>query len=161
LIFLGFAAGTRIWRWRLAALLTGGAIVPSVMQIAGANSAGFILMGRYLLPILAGLVIVSAYVLEDQGFRPDWGRSLSRLFVVLLVPMHVPFLAYTMFRWQNGISGRISVNAILHGQWQPVAGSLLPLAMVSAGVVVLAWLYWRTAAAGASAARLKLYGQGE
>jgi hypothetical protein len=146
--------GSWVDRWRLFAILLGGAILPSVLDIANAPQTGLVLQGRYLLPPLVGVLLLAGYLVEERGaVNPAVARRLVRLFVVVLLPLQVGFLVFTMVRWQAGIHPLEEFGQLnpLGGDWHPEVGSLLPLLMMVFGATLLGVLAWRVAApAGAS-----------
>lgn len=147
LVIFAVAFGRWVDRWRMLVLLMGGVVIPSALQLLYANKTGFITQGRYLLPMLAGVLLFACFVLEERGVTVAQSRVLVRLAVVLLLPIQLACLIYTMVRWQNGLPGVgqlgiVSLNP-LRGDWHPVLGSLLPLVAMVAGIVVVAVLAWR------------------
>ncbi|GAA1798154.1 DUF2142 domain-containing protein [Planosporangium flavigriseum] len=144
LLFLGVVFGRLLDRWRLLVLLVGGALVPTAMQVRYFNETGYVMQGRYMMPILAGAVLFAAYVAEDRGLDLARCRAATRLFVVLF-SLHLVFLSYTMVRWQHGLRDFTPFRRFnpLAGEWHPVLGSLLPLVMAAAGIAVIGWLGWR------------------
>ncbi|WP_040391103.1 DUF2142 domain-containing protein [Catelliglobosispora koreensis] len=146
-VFLGFAAATWAGRIRFMLIFTGAVVVPTAIQLLAANSSGFVLQGRYVLPLLVGFPLLGAWILEERGFPDAWARPLSKLFAVILVPLHVLFLAYTMQRWQAGVEDKIKLSKIIGPtQWQPVLGSKLPLLLTILGALALTVILWRAAA---------------
>src|SRR5690349_20958107 len=156
LIWESLAAAMLIWafvavrgsdRWRVAIAAGLAVLVPSVMQAYGANSTGFITQGRYLLPLLVGLVLVAAEVLERRVVTPVQARSLIRLCLLCVLPIHLLGLLVTMMRYQQGIPAYPSVSQLnpSKGSWHPVLGSWPPVLIEVAGLVVIAILVWRAA----------------
>jgi hypothetical protein len=115
------------------------------MQVSQVNMTGFITNGRYMLPLAVGMPLLGAYVLERELLTLKHVRSLTRMFVVLLVPVQLVFLVFGMVRWQRGVGYGPGVAWLnpLKGNWHPPTGSVLPLVLMLAGVVVTAWLFWR------------------
>jgi hypothetical protein len=145
---LGWLCGRSVDRWRLFVVFTGGAVVPSLIQIASVNSAGFVTQGRYMLPLLDGLVLLGVYVFEQRA--PDRGlaRALVRLYLVVVIPFQLYAIDYMMVRWQRGVSAHVGLRWFnpFVGTWHPVVGSVLPVVMVVAGVAGLTWLAWQRTA---------------
>jgi hypothetical protein len=154
-IVLALLFGGGIERFRLAGLITGGLLMPTAIQIAFMNRTGFITQGRYLLPGLVGVLLLAGYVLERRGLDPARGRTLTRMLVVALLPIHLLCLVVGMARWQRGIpaDGRIGISTLnpFGGRWQPPLTSVTPLVLEIAGLAVLGWLAW-------TAHRLRLAG---
>ncbi|MGK5740702.1 DUF2142 domain-containing protein [Micromonospora sp. URMC 103] len=154
LLVLGLVMGNLLDRARLLVLLAGAVLVPSGLQVAMVNETGFITQGRYMLPLLCGVLIFAAWVAERRGFTPAQGRSYARLAVVTLLPVHLFCLAFTMVRWQNGLPRNLGLSSLnpLRGDWHPVVGSLTPLLAATLGLVLLGWLVWTGASGGDQAA---------
>ncbi|MFI6242639.1 DUF2142 domain-containing protein [Micromonospora sp. NPDC050795] len=149
LLLIGVVWGSTLDRWRLLVLLGGGVAVPSLMQIALVNESGFVTQGRYMLPMLVGVLLYAAWVAEQRGFEVARARSFTRLAVLLLLPIQLFCLAYTMVRWQNGLPANIGLSSLnpLAGDWHPVVGSVIPLLSASVGLVLFGWLVWTTRSA--------------
>ncbi|MEV4659437.1 DUF2142 domain-containing protein [Micromonospora sp. NPDC049301] len=150
LLILGIVWGSTLDRWRLLVLLGGGVVVPSVMQIALVNESGFVTQGRYMLPMLVGVLLYAAWAAEQRGFEIAKARSFSRLAVLILLPIHLFCLAYTMVRWQNGLPANLGLSSLnpLAGDWHPVVGSVVPLLSATLGLVLFGWLVWTARPAG-------------
>lgn len=149
-------AGGRTDRWRLGVLAAGGLGVPAWLEVRNANETGFITQGRYLLPVLAGIALFAAFVLEERGLDARRSRSAVRLATVVLLPIHLVCLVHTMARWQRGLP-EVGVRGLADldpfaGDWQPVVGSLLPLVLHVAGLLVVGVLCWRASGREGSAA---------
>jgi hypothetical protein len=119
------------------------------MQIALVNESGFVTQGRYMLPMLVGVLLYAAWIAEQRGFEVARARSFTRLAVLLLLPIQLFCLAYTMVRWQNGLPANIGLSSLnpLAGDWHPVVGSVIPLLSASVGLVLFGWLVWTTRSA--------------
>jgi Predicted membrane protein (DUF2142) len=127
-------------RWRFVAMFIGGVVMPGIMQVREANSVGFIIGGRYMLPLLVGMPLLAAFIVERSLITARHARSFIRLFCVILLPIHLVLLVYAMVRWQRGTSGR-SPNP-LSGTWHPPTGSITPLLLMVVGLVVVGWAFW-------------------
>jgi hypothetical protein len=134
-----------VLRWRFVAFFLGVVVFPGYMQVSQINMTGFITNGRYMLPLAVGMPLLAAYVLERQLLTLNHVRSLNRMFVVLLVPVQMVFLVFAMVRWQRGVGHGPGVAWLnpLKGNWHPPTGSVLPLVVMLAGVLLTAWLFWR------------------
>jgi hypothetical protein len=148
LLVAAFAIGRRIDRYRLIALFIGGVGFPLAMQLYYINSVGLITQGRYLLPMLVGLVLMAGYILSERGLPENMSRSLTRLAIAFLLPLQLAGLAYNMVRWQRGIPNGIGLGWLnpFVGAWKPVLSPWTPLLAAAIGLVVLAWLGWIAAA---------------
>jgi predicted membrane protein DUF2142 len=138
LVLGGLALGSRVERWRLLALFTGTFAPLLTVELLKANGLGFFNQGRYFLPGAVGLTLLGAYILARHGGSAEQSRTLTRGLAVLLLPIHVGCLAYTMCRWQSGLR---SLNPF-EGSWSPPLGSALPLILAAVGVGVLLAGYW-------------------
>jgi hypothetical protein len=134
------------WRGRLTLLALGTAAVgvPFAMQVAFINKTGIVTSGRYLLPMAAALPIFAALLLQRSGLAEQASRSAVRILTVVLLPLHLVCLGATMVRWQRGVSpdyngGLAAVNP-LGGSWHPPLGSVLPLVLTTAGILLLGWV---------------------
>jgi hypothetical protein len=144
LLVWGFALADRRGRLTLLALGAGALGVPFVMQVLYINKTGLVTAGRYLLPMAVGLPILAALLLQRSGLAARASRSVGRLVVLVLLPLHVVCLSFTMVRWQRGegfeLGGGLAYINPLDGFWHPPLGSLLPLVLTTAGVILLGWL---------------------
>jgi hypothetical protein len=162
LLVLALVFGRWVDRWRLLVIFAGGVVVPTLLQVAEVNSVGFVTQGRYVLPVLVGLLLLGAYVPEERGFDPARSRVMTRLFVLVLLPLDLFALVYTMSRWQHGIpvfpyARAHNLNPLV-GPWHPVLGSALPLVLEVVGLVLIGTLTWRMAGrspAGTRAAEIE------
>jgi hypothetical protein len=145
---MGFLFGRWFDRWRLSVVFVGGAVVPSAIQIAHVNTVGFVTQGRYLLPLLDGLVLLGIYVFEQHGLGRGHARSLVRLYLAVLIPFQLYAFDYMVVRWQRGLP--VDGNPLwfnpFEGTWHPAVGSVLPVAMIVAGLAGLTWIAWRVSA---------------
>jgi hypothetical protein len=139
LILGGFAFGGRTVKLRTIFLFAATFLPMLGYELLRVNSTAWFTQGRYFLPAAVGLPIMGAYALGASGVGPAQFRSLTRTLTVLLVPIHLGVLAYTMTRWQSGL---ISLNPLV-GSWRPPLGPELPLALGALAVVVLMVTYWR------------------
>jgi hypothetical protein len=149
----GFLLGRRADRWRMAALVVVAFAVPTISDAVNVQKSGLVTQGRYLLPVMVGVPLIAAYAIGRSGLL-DAARSTSlvRGLALMLVPLQLVFLWFTMIRWQSGIEDEKGIpNADpLAGPWHPQAGSLVPLVVFALGCVAMGAYYW-TAARGDSA----------
>ncbi|MEV4628727.1 DUF2142 domain-containing protein [Micromonospora sp. NPDC049523] len=144
LVALALALGRPADRWRVAGLGALGMLAPSLAEAIQISKSGFINQGRYFLPMLIGVPILAAYVVANRGFAAPLNR-LTRLFAVVLLPLHVLVLAWGMIRFQNGMPSPLyppSLNP-LTGSWHPQLGSVTPLLLGVLSAVVLVTFYRR------------------
>ncbi len=139
LVLGGLMVGGRVDRWRLLALFFATFVPLLTLEILTANQIGFFNQGRYFLPGAVGLPLLGAHILARRGFTAEQFRSMTRLFALLLLPIHLVCLAYTMCRWQSGLR---SLNPFT-GSWSPPYGSVLPLISAALAVAVLFVVYWQ------------------
>lgn len=156
LLVSGLAFGGWTDRWRLAAITGGGFVVPIALQTLLLNDTGFVTQGRYLLPGLVGLFVLSAWYMEQHGMPVAAGRSMTRLLLGVVLPLHLFSLLWAMMRWRSGTRsygyiGVSSLNPFGKG-WQPPVGAAVPLLLLLAGAAALAWLVWRASAVTGAAA---------
>jgi hypothetical protein len=153
LLVAGFIAAGWGDRWRTAVLVVGGFAVPAALEVRYANETGFVAQGRYFLPVLAGVLLLAGHVLDRSGLPDDRSRSALRIGVVVVLPIHLVCLIYSMVRWQHGLPpmGEIGISDLnpLVGDWQPLVGPVVPLLVEITGLVLLAALVERLPAAAA------------
>jgi hypothetical protein len=138
LVLGGLAQGGRVDRLRLLALFFATFTPLLTLEILTANQVGLFNQGRYFLPGAVGLPLLGAFVFARHGWTAEQLRALTRGLAVLLLPIHLVCLAYTMCRWQSGLR---TLNP-LAGSWSPPYGSLLPLILATVGIAVLIAVYW-------------------
>ncbi len=139
LVLGGFLLGDRTDRLRMLVLSVGTFVPLLGQELLLVNQIGWFNQGRYFLPGAVGLPMLGAYALARRGLDAGQIRLVTRTLAVVLVPIHVVCLAYTMTRWQSGLA---SLNP-LEGSWMPPLGPVVPLVLGAAAVVVLVFLYWR------------------
>lgn len=139
LLFGGFALAGRVDRLRLILLFIGTFVPLLVEEMLLVDKIGWFNQGRYFLPGAVGLPILGAYVMANAGIDPTRLRSMTRMLAVVLVPIQFVVLAYTMTRYQSGLT---LLNP-LKGSWLPPHGPVLPLVLGALSVVVLIALFWR------------------
>lgn len=137
-LLAGFALGNRVERWRLGALMFGAFVPLLALELLAANRIWFFNQGRYFLTAAVGLPMLAGYIMVRHGFTAQHMRSMTRLFAVLTLPIHVACLLFAMTRWQSGLK---TLNP-LAGEWTPPAGSVLPIVLGFVGAGVLAVAYW-------------------
>jgi hypothetical protein len=139
LLFLGgLAIGDRVDRWRLVALFIGTFAPLTLLEIATANQVGLFNQGRYFLAGAVGLPLLGALVLARRRLSATQTRSMTLVLAVLLLPIHLLCLLFTIARWRSGL---VSLSP-LNGSWTPVYGVALPIITGTVAVVVLFVVYW-------------------
>ena len=139
LIVLALVVGGWADRWRFLVMAFGALVPIGVVQIAEVNKIGFIIGGRYMLPLLAGMPLLAAFILEQRLLDRRQSRSYVRLFCLLL-PVHLVLLVFAMSRWQHG-NDKAHLNPFA-GDWHPPTGSLVPVLLMIAGIAVVGWAFW-------------------
>jgi hypothetical protein len=138
LVLSGLVLGTRADRWRLL-LLFAGTFVPLIaMEILNANRIGWFNQGRYFLTGAVGLPMIGAYVMARRGLTATDLRAMTRLLAIILVPLQLVCLAYSMARWRSGL---VSINPF-NGSWTPPYGVVIPLLCGTLAVAVLLLTFW-------------------
>ena len=131
------------WRERTVALGTGlvfCVLVPAVLHGREARVIGWMWQGRYIFPVLIGLPVLVAFVLQARlsHRRIPMGRRLLLSWALLFVVTHVAGLIITMHRYINGIYG--SWRYITKDSWLPPAplwGAGAAMVLFAVGAVVL------------------------
>lgn len=138
LLLGGLALGNLADRWRLLALLFGTFAPLLLAEMVLVNQIGWFNQGRYFLPAATGLPLLGAHILAHHGLTAEQMRSITRMLAILLVPIHLACLLYTMTRWQSGLT----ILNPFKGSWMPPYGVVLPLASATLGTAVLLTVYW-------------------
>lgn len=131
------------WRERIVALGTGlvfCVLVPAVLHGREARVIGWMWQGRYIFPVLIGLPVLVAYVLQARlaQRRIPIGRRLLLSWALLFVVTHVAGLIITMHRYINGIYG--SWRYITKDSWLPPVplwGAGVAMVLFAVGMVIL------------------------
>ena len=131
------------WRERTVALGTGlvfCVLVPAVLHGREARVIGWMWQGRYIFPVLIGLPVLVAFVLQARlsHRRIPMGRRLLLSWALLFVVTHVAGLIITMQRYINGIYG--SWRYITKDSWLPPVplwGAGVAMVLFVIGMVVL------------------------
>jgi hypothetical protein len=139
-------------RWRFFVLFLGGVVAPGILQVSQANVTGFIIGGRYMQPLLVGMPLLAAFIVERKLLNAKQSHSMTKLFCVLMIPAHMALLIYAMVRWQKGNYFQPGLGRLnpLTGAWHPPTGSLIPPITMIVGMAVLAAVFWRGPALAAA-----------
>ena len=145
LVFFASIVGNRSDRFRFFTIFLGVFAVPGLMQISQANVVGFIIGGRYMLPLMVGMVLLAAFILERDLLNAKQAHSITKAFCLLLIPVHLVVLGYAMVRWQRGAHGDPQLSWLnpFVGDWQPPSGSVLPILLMVIGMAVMGWAFWK------------------
>ena len=104
------------------------------------NNIGWIIGGRYVLPLLAGVPLLAAFILERRLLKAQHARTFIRLCCVTLLPVHLLLLLEAMSRWQSGLN--LAHLNPFKGDWHPPTTSYPPVLMMLAGLLVVGWAFW-------------------
>ena len=140
------ALGNWIDRWRIIALTAATFGIPVLLDAIEVNTYGFVAQGRYVLPIAVGIPMIGGFVMSTRKLlNQAQTQALIRTFALLLLPLHHFCLAFTMVRWQSGTAADIKAKSAnpLAGEWHPPMGSLAPLLLACAGLLLLGICAWR------------------
>ncbi|MGC9666981.1 DUF2142 domain-containing protein [Planosporangium sp. 12N6] len=145
LVLFALTIGTWADRWRFFILFLGGVVAPGILQVKEANVTGFIIGGRYMLPLLVGMPLLGAFIVERRLLNAKQSHTLTKLFCLLMVPAHLALLVYAMVRWQRGAYHMPGLGRLnpLAGDWHPPTGSLLPVVAMILGLALLLPAFWR------------------
>jgi hypothetical protein len=132
----------------MLAIFAGAVVVPTAMQIYFLNDAGWVTQGRYMLPGLVGLVLMAAFIVDERAGEVVNSRGFVRLVALLVLPIQLFCLVFSMVRWQRGMPALrgVGIKYLLNpfaGDWHPVVGSVTPLVCMVVGLVALGLVSWR------------------
>ncbi|ANZ36984.1 hypothetical protein BBK82_13795 [Lentzea guizhouensis] len=139
LVLGGLVVGNRTDRWRLLFLFFGTFAPLLVLELLSANQIGWFNQGRYFLPGAIALPMLGAWIMSRRVLSEEQMGRITRMLAVLLLPIHLVCLAFTMTRWQSGLA---SINPF-KGSWTPAYGSVLPLVLATVAVGITFVVYWR------------------
>jgi Predicted membrane protein (DUF2142) len=153
-------------RWALLGLAAASLGLLVALEVYFLPRVGWFAHGRYAMPAAVGIVLGAAVAGREDGVRREDGRGfeggggfeewlnargwLTRYALVLTAataPLHLYALARVMTRYQVGIAAPLNPFG---GVWRPPVGSLVPLLVDLAGVLLLvlvAAARWPAAAA--------------
>jgi predicted membrane protein DUF2142 len=133
-----------LWRGgsRLRLVSVGLVIVCTAMllglEVYFVRSSGWFSHGRYVLPVLVGVVLAAAFVPLRRH------AALASGLVAATLPIDLYALARVMTRFQSGIDAGLNPFT---GSWRPPVGPVLPFLAITAGVALLVVLAARAVAA--------------
>jgi hypothetical protein len=158
-IVFALAIGGWVDRWRMFVMFIGAFVPAGILQVTEVNTTGWVIGGRYMLPLVVGMPLLAAFLLERTILNAKQSHSLTKLFAVFLVPIQLVLLVYAMIRWQmgsgrnlagTGYNGGLKGLNPFAGSWHPATGSVLPIVLMIAGVILTCALFWRGPALAAA-----------
>ncbi|MBO1413411.1 DUF2142 domain-containing protein [Streptomyces sp. FH025] len=156
LVLPAVAFGTWSDRWRVFAFFLAPFGAITLSDAMEAHKVGFAAQGRYMLPVVVGVPLLAAFVIGQRGgLSPARSASLVRTVALVVLPLQLAFLAYTMIRWQAGVGNSVDYTPLnpLSGTWHPPTGSATALLTGVAGCLVLGYWAWTSTGRRAEAAR--------
>jgi hypothetical protein len=132
---VGLLSGRARRRAVLVAIFILGFGLSVLLQYSQARRVGLVWEGRYLLPFLAGLPLVSATVVDRQAtWRPVW-RALTPVLAVSLSVATAAAFYQALRRYTVGANGALD----LQGPWQPRGGPWTVMAVMLVAAAGLAY----------------------
>ena len=147
-VLLGWAAADRRTHRVVAGLGALVLLLPILLEARQAPSVGFFWLGRYILPVAAGIPIAVAAWLGATG-DPARVRSFARVVLVVTALAQVAAYVATVRRYAVGTDGRLLYLTGPH--WAPTIPGLLLLLVFLAGTVGLCVVLDRTVASASVA----------
>ncbi|MEU7525225.1 DUF2142 domain-containing protein [Saccharothrix sp. NPDC042600] len=138
LVIGALIVGTRVDRWRVVLLFLGTFVPLLGAELFFLDQIGWFSQGRYFLPGAITIPVLAAHVLAKNALTAEHFRSATRIFALLLLPIHLVCVPWTMIRWQSGFA----IMNPFKGSWVPPYGHVVPLASALLGVLVLGVMYW-------------------
>ena len=111
--------------------------LPIAVQLPGAQDAGLIWQGRYLLPLALGLPLLCALVLARERSDLLPAVRLDAVLVPALLLAHVAALYWVLRRYAVGVGGDLLV---VDSPWQPPLGVWPVVLLYAAGLLATVWL---------------------
>jgi hypothetical protein len=148
LIFTAMVLTRTLDRIRLGILLVGTFGLLFASDVGPISQDWYLSQGRYGLPAILGVPILGAYLLVERGVLSEAHlRTLTRAYVLLLLPLQFVTFYAAMLRYQQGIKSGSPLPVQpwnpFTGSWLPASGPELPFAAAVIGLAVLGWLVWR------------------
>ena len=117
---------------------------PAIIQAASVQKSGFIWQGRYSLAIMAGMLIIIAFLFSQNININSTSSSASRFVIIaavlFVIGQATAFLS-VLGRYVTGNNGAIFA-ALGRGEWNPPLGSLLWFAVnfLAMAALVAGWI---------------------
>lgn len=137
----GFWLGTVRARIQIAAAVGISLFMLLTTDINAVRQGFWFSQGRYALPLLVGAPLLGAVQIGRSGvLTAERAQSLLRVIAVTLLPLQMVALWTSMLRFQHGYpaDGQRPLD-VFTGRWLPPLGPELPVALMVAGMAVLAW----------------------
>lgn len=154
-VFLaGLTARSRRSRWALGLIVVSIVFLPAILQAQVIQEIGYIWQGRYLLALIALLVIASAVALRDRAFPVSpISRTAARWALGAVVAAQFYAFVHTLRRYTVGIfAEHTNWSEMWDAAWQPPLGwpalSAVYLITLTAGAVLTYRALFRTVGSG-------------
>jgi hypothetical protein len=141
LLVAGWRAATRRQAIVLLGLLSTTFLVPVLITFVEDRRLGVFWQGRYVLPLAAGIPILSALLLANSE------RSEARIFAryswaayTALAGANVIGLLTTVHRFVDGTNGPLD---LVGGKWQPPVNAVALIAVFAGAQALLSWTVYR------------------
>jgi hypothetical protein len=142
-VALAYLVGTRRQRWGLTAAIAGYIGCAVFIRAVIMAPTGFDLQGRYTLPVAIAVPLVAGEILRANFHRLGLLRphNLPMMFAAFIALLQGIGWFANARRYAVGVGGK----AIFLGnsEWQPAGGWVPWIALVAAGVALLAGSCWR------------------
>ncbi len=126
----------------MAAIFAATAGLLAALDFRYYTVIGWSQTGRYFLALGAGLMIYSTFV--HRGFGAAANKRLVLMAGSIVFVCQLFSLAMVMSRFQRGPVGGINP---FRGDWFPMFGPVVPIVLLTAGVITMLYLAYRYAAA--------------
>ena len=123
-LLAGLTARLRRSRWSLGLLVVSIVFLPAILQAQVIQEIGYIWQGRYLLALIALLVIASAVALRDRNFSvTPISRTAGRWALSAVVAAQFYAFIHTLRRYTVGIfPEHTNWSEMWDSAWQPPLG---------------------------------------
>jgi Predicted membrane protein (DUF2142) len=146
-----WAAGALRRAWRPILTAAGVAVVtvalPTLLTFSQAHRYGIVGQGRYILPVAAGVPVLSAYALSRAAEPARWLRPAAVGLGLLIGLVQVAAFVQALHRYRTGLGAPIWVA---HAPWEPPLrwwAAIAGFALLQAGLLWW-WSTLRPSAAG-------------
>lgn len=137
-VLLSILNGTVRQLTLLAGLVTVVIVLPVAFEASHARDIGFVWLGRYTLPLAAGIPILAAVASRDAIPRLGW--RLSPTVATLLATAQLAAFVWALRRFTG------SLNLVNGGTWSPPGSSLLLVIAFAGATACYGWWLWRSLA---------------